>query len=80
MFQPRHLADGRICCSHEEALCATCKAEHLKAAATTAPPDGYALALAKLHGAPTPPPAPPKDATPPDGYALGLAALRKELR
>jgi hypothetical protein len=30
MFTPRQLADGRICCSDEHALCATCHARFAK--------------------------------------------------
>ncbi|MEO8680157.1 MAG: hypothetical protein ABI665_13985 [Vicinamibacterales bacterium] len=91
MFEPRHLTDGRVCCSHEHALCDSCKAHHTRQMRSNAegdddytPPDPYAAGLAKLRGSPLPPPpAPPKandDYTPPDPYAAALAKMRQEGR
>ena len=64
---PRRLADGRVCCSHEGALCATCEAHHSRTAA--APPEPYgsirAASAPVLAGM-----------TPPEPYAAGIAKMR----
>lgn len=59
LASPRLLADGRVCCSHEGALCATCEAHHAATrsasrapvAGVFAPPDPYAAGIAKLRSA-----------------------------
>jgi hypothetical protein len=90
MFTPRMLADGRICCSHEDALCPKCKAALRTAAPhrdSSPPPDPYAAGLAKLRAdLPTAPnhrdsSSPPLDSNGiPDPYAAGLEKMRKEHR
>ena len=50
-FTLRTLADGRICCSEEYALCDKCKAHHAAVASDFAPPDSYAPSLALLRSA-----------------------------
>ena len=44
-FEPRMLADGRVCCSHEYALCKTCEAHHAREAAklSATTPDTYGI-------------------------------------
>lgn len=69
---PRHLADGRVCCSCADALCPACAAHQAVASTGFAPPNPYAKVLRAA------------EATPlnahgiPDGYAAGLAKLRAQ--
>lgn len=68
LANPRRLADGRVCCSHEGALCATCEAHHSRTA-VAAPPDPYAAVRAT-------PVSVPEGMAPPDSYAAGIAKMR----
>lgn len=79
-FQPRRLANGRICCSHPDALCAKCE-EAFRTATTCAPPDSYAPGIAALRAARGQSPlrkAPaPTDYTPPNPYTAAIEELKR---
>lgn len=53
-FQPRRLADGRICCSREDTLCAKCEAARKATRNLTdawTPPDAYAKGISAMRAA-----------------------------
>lgn len=67
LASPRLLADGRVCCSHEGALCAACEAHHAVTRDTAA--------TRRASGART-----PEAFAPPDPYAAGIEKLRSATR
>ena len=67
---PRRLANGRVCCSHEGALCATCEAHHARIAASPEPYGAVRAASATV----------PAGMAPPDPYAAGIAKMRSAQR
>ncbi len=78
-FQPRHLADGRVCCSQEYALCDTCKGLRAAAATDYTPPDPYQKGIAEMRGETPARKAPeaPKGFEPPNPYTQALEELRR---
>ncbi len=76
MFTPRHLSDGRICCSRADVLCDACRGHHARSTLFSLeknmehddPPDPYAAGISALRAA---------ESTPESRFAERYANMRR---